>query len=510
MPLLIANNLMLPLLGAARRFAMLGCLLAIPLLVRGQNAFSPGGNDYAIASAIAGDQTAPQAAVSATGGYLIWQDNSVTTNGLRIRAHRLNSGLTRSLSPFVVSSVLNTPSVGDQEKPQVTMLKDGGAVFVWQGGRFGFQKVYARFYSANGTFITSDIMVNTYTNSYQINPAVATLADGSVVVVWASDGQDGDLQGIFAQRFSATGAKLGGEFRINQWVSKNQRTPAVTALANGNFVVVWVSELQRGASTVDIYARMFSSSGDAVGAEFPVNPSMTNMCANPTVADSPQGGFAIAWSQKDDRVFTAGSQSGVLVGPAQTSKSLNSWDVFGRIFDANGTAASGPIGLNTRRHGDQFGPKLSAFGRNYLAVWSSLGQDSSREGVFGQFLSSDGSLAGVEFRVNTTTVSRQIHPTIASDGLSRFLVLWSSFGAGTSFDLFARAYDLIRLEVATTAQGVTLSWNTQPGLVYRLQTSADNVTWTDFGAVRTAAAYRDSVTVSPASGAAFYRVIRPQ
>src|SRR5437667_953733 len=331
-----------------------------------------------------------------------------------------------------------------------------------------------------------------------------------MVVVWSSDGQDGDLQGIFGQRLSAAGAKLGGEFQINQWTSRNQRTPAVTALANTNFVVVWVSELQRGSSTVDIYARIFNPSGIAVGGEFPVNPSTTNICANPVVAGSPLGGFAVAWSQKDDPVMTAGSLDGVLVAPVQTSKSTNSWDVFGRVFNADGTAATGAIGLNTMRYGDQFGPKLSALGGNYLAVWTSLGQDSSREGVFGQFLTSLGGLAGVEFRVNTTTISRQIHPTIASDGLNRFLVAWSSFVAGTSFDLFARSYDLIRLEMAAVPQGVRLSWNTQPGLVYRVQTSVDAVTWSDFGTPRTATGLSDSVTLSPAGGRAFYRVIRMQ
>jgi len=506
----MTTNLDSPLLRAARTFALVGGLLTVPLLATGQNAFSPGGNDYVIAGALAGDQTAPHAAVSASGGFLVWQDNAVNNYGLRIRAQRLDSSLTRSLSPFVVSSVAGSSTIGDQEKPQVALLNNGGAVFVWQGGRFGFQKIYARFMGANGSFLTSDIQVNTYANGFKINAGVTTLADGGVVVVWSSDGQDGDMQGIFGQRFSAAGAKLGSEFQINQWTAKNQRTPAVTALANTNFVVVWVSELQRGASTVDIYARIFNSSGVAVGSEFPVNSSTTNICANPVVAGSPQGGFAIAWSQNDNPVFTAGSLDGLLVAPVQTSKSTNSWDVFGRLFDATGTATGDAICLNTMRYGDQYAPRLCAMGRNYLAVWTSLGQDTSGEGVFGQFLTSDGRLAGVEFRVNTTTISRQIHPTIASDGLNRFLVVWSSFVAGTSFDLFARSYDLIRLEMAAVPQGARLSWNTQPGLVYQVQSSTDAVTWSNFGSARTAAGYSDSVTVSPARGTALYRVIRTQ
>jgi len=493
-------------LRVIRRLALGAWVLTLPFLAGGQNAFSPGGNDYLIAGALPGDQTFPHAAIGTNGGFLVWQDNAPSTNGLRIRAARLNSSLMMSGSPFLVST--NAQRAGDREKPKVSLLNSGGAVFVWQDGMVGFQKIYARFCAANGSFLTGEILVNTYTNNFQINPAVATLADGSVVVVWASSGQDGSMQGVFAQRFSATGARLGSEFQVNTWIQYNQRTPAVAALTNGNFVVVWVSELQRTSASVDIYARLFDSSGNAIGNEFPVNTSTTNLCANPAVAGSPQGGFAVAWSQNDNTTSTAGSQGGVYVTSGQTSRSPNGWDVFGRLFNANGSAASAPMRLNTYAYGDQYAPQVSAFGKNYLTVWVSLGQDSSWEGIFGQFLNSGGDLAGVEFQINTSTVSRQIQPAVAADGVCRFLVLWSSFVAETSFDLFARAYDLIRVDVVATAQGVRLSWNTQPGCVYQVQVSADYTTWVDYGSPRAATGYSDSLNMNAGSSMACYRVIR--
>lgn len=502
-------NFMSSLSCAVKRYAIGGWLLALPILVSGQNAFSPGGNDYRIAGALPGDQTWPQASVNTNGGYLVWQDNAANANEMRIRFGRLNSGLIMSGGPFLVST--NVLNAGDQEKPQVALLNGGGAVVVWQGGKQGFKKIYARFLTASGSFTTNkDILVNTYTNEFQIDPAVATLADGSVVIVWSCYGQDGDLQGIFGQRFSATGAKLGSEFQINQYTLHNQRTPAVAALTNGNFVVVWVSELQRASASVDVYARIFNSSGVSVGNEFPVDTTTSNACANPSVAGSPQGGFAVVWGQNDNVMLTAGSVNGVTVSGVQTSRSPNGWDVFGRLFDANGTATTAPVRLNTYTYGDQYAPKVSAFGKNYLTVWISLGQDGSWEGIFGQFISSGGGLEGVEFQVNTTAVSRQINPSVATDGVSRFLVLWSSFVAGTSFDLFARSYDLISVQIVPTAQGLSLSWNTQPGCSYQVQISTNNFTWNNLGSQRAAGGFRDSVTVSAANGIAFYRVIRVQ
>ncbi len=486
-------------------------MAAIPLVASAQNAFSPGGYDYQIAGALPGDQVYPQTAVNTNGGYLVWQDNSLTTNGLRIRAVRLDATLMQSGPLFAVSANSNSIAAGDQEKPKVALLNGAGAVFVWQGGRYGYQKIYARFLGANGLFTTSDMLVNTYTNNFQVDPAVATLTDGSVIVVWSSYGEDGDLQGIYGQRLSAAGAKLGGEFQINQYFSHNQRTPAVAALPNTNFVVTWVSELQRTSASVDIFGRIYAVTNNVVGAagnEFPVNPSTSNMCANPQVAGSPQGGFAVVWSQNDNLVSTLGNQYGVLVGGGQQQLSTNSWDVFGRLFNANGTATTPALCLNTHREGDQYAPKISAFGKDYLAVWTSFGQDSSREGIFGQFLTGNGVIEGVEFRVNTTTVSRQIQPSLATDGLSRFLVVWTSFGAGTAFDLWARAYDLIRVKMTSTPQGPSLAWNTAPGLVYQVQMSTDNVTWNTVGSPRTAAGYSDSTTVSATNGTAYYRVIR--
>ena len=419
---------------ALKWFLLLSSILLSPALLLGQS-FIPHGGEYAPAGNLPGDQTFPQLSINSSGGFIVWQDNATDgKNGLGISARRLNGSLTQSGAPFRV----NAQKTGDQEKPKVSLLNDGGAVFVWQGGKYGFQTVYARFLAGTGSFSGGEIRVNTFKGGFQINPAVATLADGSVVIVWSSFEQDGNLQGVFGQRFSATGAKLGGEFQVNQWTAGNQRTPAVAALANGNFIVVWVSELQRGSASVDVYGRIYNSSGVAVGGEFPINASATNACANPSVACSAQGGFAVAWSQNDNVTLGAG---GNVTGVPSVSRSANGWDVFGRLFDANGTAVTAPVRLNTTTYGDQYAPKISASGGDYLAVWTSLGQDGSREGVYGQFLAGNGDFTGSEFRVNTTTASRQMDPAVVSDGANRFMVVWSSFvGGGASFDLFAQKY----------------------------------------------------------------------
>jgi hypothetical protein len=46
-----------------------------------------------------------------------------------------------------------------------------------------------------------------------------------------------------------------------------------------------------------------------------------------------------------------------------------------------------------------------------------------------------------EFRVNTTTIGRQVYPTVTATGNHTFLTVWSSFIGGlNSFDLFSQRY----------------------------------------------------------------------
>ena len=480
-------------------------LVAAGFTLQAQNAFSPGGPDFAVAGARAGDQTAPQAALGLNGGWLVWQDNAADGDGLGINAMRLGTGFTGAGAVFRV----NQQGVGDQEKPQVALLSNGGAVVVWQGGRFGFQKIYARVLSSAGVPLGGDILVNTYTNFHQITPAIATLTDGNVIVVWASFNQDGSLLGIYGQRLNAAGQKLGAEFRINQVTTYNQRTPALAALPNASFVVTWVSELQRGSSSVDICARLFGASGNALGAEFAVNTSAVKTCANPAVAATSAGDFCVAWSQNSRTARNATDATATNeVSTTDEGNVPSGWDVYSRMFNGSGSATGEPRLINSMTYGDQFAPKVAAFGQDFLAVWTSLGQDGSREGTFGQFLHRDGGAHGVEFRVNTTTISRQIHSTLATDGSTRFLVVWSTFNAGTSFDLMGRAYELIRAQVRVTPQGVELAWNTQPGNVYQVQASSDLGAWNNFGTARIASGWSDAIVIPPSAAAEQYRVVR--
>ncbi|MDB6125898.1 MAG: hypothetical protein JWQ71_4891 [Pedosphaera sp.] len=390
-----------------------------PAIVSGQSGYVPQAGEYLPAGGLPGDQTHPRLSLSSSGGFLVWDDNITDGSGLGISAVKLDSSFSPSLGVFRV----NQQGTNDQEKPNLALLSNGGAAFVWQGGKQGFQHIYARFLSSSNTWVTGDVQVNTSATKYQVNPSIAALTNGNVVVTWSSYNQEGanSLQGVYAQILSPSGQKVGSEFMVNQFTSFNQRTPAVTGFMNGNFLVTWVSEQQRFENSVDIYARLYSGSGAPLGNEFLVNTS-TNVCANPAAASAIDGTFIITWSEKDVIVQN------------------NSWDISARQFSSTGTGGVAKY-VNTQRYGDQFAPQISVRGTDYMVIWTSMGQDGSREGVYGQFLTGNGSFSGTEFRVNTTTASQQFHPAIASDNAGRFVVAWSGFtGLQNSFDLYAQRF----------------------------------------------------------------------
>lgn len=401
----------------------------------GQSLFGPQGGEYRIAGELVGDQAFADLAQSADGGYLVWQDNHTDGYGSGISAVRLTEAGTAPFEAFRV----NITGAENQESPRVARLSDAGHFIVWQGGPLSQQAIFGRVLNGAGQFVNAnDVRISTHTTTGKLTPAVAGLAGGGAVVAWASLGQDdaanpnllrNRLQGVYLQRVSATGTLQGTEMLVNQNVVFNQRTPAVVGLKSGQFIVTWVSERLSGygdSESVDevaIYGRLFNgSSGLPLTGEFRVSTS-TNVCANPSVVGTDDGGFTVVWSEKD------------------IADTEGSWDIAGRHFPtAVATSVLPQFKINTFTYGDQYRPTIRGGGTQQMVVWSSLGQDGSREGVFGRFISL-GQLVGDEQQINTQTTSRQVYPTVAAQSDNSFSVVWSSFvGGAGSLDLVAQRY----------------------------------------------------------------------
>ena len=441
--------LMFSLVSACKRLGVLACLAALPFVTRAQDRFASEGDEYPVIGSLQGDQVFAQAALNSFGGYLVWQDNATDGDGYGISARHINRSLSGSLGVFRI----NESGAGDQTIPQLAQMSNGGAVFVWQSAVGSSVRVYARFVNPDGTFATGDLPVSGYSGGDQTAPVVACLEDGTVVVVWSSLGQEqsangqpvaNGMSGVFAQRFSSSGEKIGTEFQVNSTLPLHQRNPAVAALSNGNFIVVWISEVYRGvASNVDANGRtevgagidvfdvtvdgqIFDAAGLKLGRELKLGSNL-QISANPSVAGAGDR-ITVAWSGKPNR-------------PMTDAERKDSWDVYARIFALDGTPKLPEFRVNSFTYGDQFRPRIAFQDGINFVLWTSLGQDGAWEGVVAKLVSAGGQFMSHEFRVNKTTAAKQLYPTVVANGAHGFLTVWSSFVGGvTSFDLFAQRY----------------------------------------------------------------------
>jgi hypothetical protein len=317
---------------------------------------------------------------------------------------------------------VNSYTTGEQYRSAVAMDGAGSFVAVWESdGQDGSGRgVFGQRYDGFGAPIGPEFQVNTYTTSQQFFPSVASDPAGNFVVVWSSDGQDGSENGVFGQRYAQSGAPLGAEFRVNTYTTSFQTVPSVGMDGSGNFVVVWFCAGKDG-SYFGIFGQRYAAAGTPLGPEFQVNSYTTQSQIDPSVAVAPSGNFLVAWSG----AFQDGSVNGV----------------FAQRYDSSGTPAGPEFRVNTFTSLYQERPEVLADGSgNFVVVWESW-QDGSSFGIFGQRYAASGMPLGPEFRVNTTTSNYQLFPAGAVDAGGNFVVTWSSLGQdGSGYGVFGQRY----------------------------------------------------------------------
>lgn len=460
---------------------------------------SPQGGEFSLSGPLGGDQVSPSLGLNSAGGWLVWQDGRIDTNGQGIAALRLDSDFSSTNSAIRV----NQEQRGHQQHPQVAVLADGGAAVIWSSawkdkkGK-GTNGIFARFLGADGTFKTGDVLVNQnsrriLTNYYQ-----------------TAAGYKNNTMAIRKYRFSET-------FRIYRGLNEGA---TVAALPNGGAVVAYsglrrsitnsqqimrevkvirgrsyTNDVVRGATTTtnwqkDVFFQRFDATGNKVGGEVLVNQFALLDQQQPAVAALPNGNFVVAYVSERTvlRVFgetifridqrpptprvdinarlfdatgaplgdeftvntdslpcgtpaiAAGDDGAFTIAWVQTDVSkVNSADVCARTFNANGSSSFNAFRVNAHQPGAQRYPRVAALGGVQMIIWNSRGPGGSKEDVFGRLISG-GAPVGDEFQVNTITEGPQLHPAIAADGVNRFVVAWSGFELDSSFDVFAQTY----------------------------------------------------------------------
>ena len=303
----------------------------------------------------------------------------------------------------------------------------GNSVVVWQGKKqdvpgAGDYGVFAQILDINGNPIGTEIAVNDHVLKDQMSPSVAMADDGSFVIVWASEDQDGDGFGVFGTRFDALGNKLDvpgqpvgtHEFQINVHFTGDQLDPAIAIDATGNFVVTWTSnDDQAGAnSKSDIFYRRYDSAGNSLDAtDILVNSQISFDQYDSSVDMSDAGQFVVSWTAN-------GNQDGDGLG------------VYAQKFAADGTSIGSEILVNSETSDDQYDASVAIDGSGgFVVVFTAKNHPlgTGNEVIIAQLFNTGNTKIGDEILVSAGLESFvNLAPSVDMTDNGQFVVTWTN------------------------------------------------------------------------------------
>ena len=318
-------------------------------------------------------------------------------------------------------SLVNTTTAGSQAAPTIATNDAGAFLVTWQmrDNADGADGIFAQRYDATGQRLGGEFRVNTGTVGQQDSAAAAMAADGSFVVVWRSEALGGAPIGTFAQRFGADGTALGPEILVT--TEAFGTSPSVAIARDGRFVVAW-QDARLDGSDWGIAARRYGADGVPEGAQFRVNSTGAGRQTSPAVAMDAEGNVAILW----EGVAPAGAGEAIL----------------GQRYDAAGAPqggefrASGAPGLESS-------PAVAMDeDGNFVVAWVTSSKDLAGTGIMAQRFDATGTAVGNEFRVNGTAAGNQRDPVIAMTASGAFTIAWENRDQdGDGIGIFAQRYN---------------------------------------------------------------------
>jgi len=253
---------------------------------------SAAGSEFPINIHTNSHQSTPFVSVTASDDFVVaWQSGGQDGSGDGVVARKFDKGGNQLWSEVL----LNNYTSNDQNTVTLAADAGGGFVAAWQsygdGSGYG---IMARRFSAGGSALDGNFWVNNYTSSHQYRPSLVTLPGGKFLVVWDSNNQDGSNYGVFGQRYDSSGSEEGAEFKVNTYTPDHQYFCDSASFADGSYVVAWTSNNEDGNSW-GIYAQRYKPDHTKNGNPFRVNTYIISSQYRPKVGSHSDGRFGVAW-----------------------------------------------------------------------------------------------------------------------------------------------------------------------------------------------------------------------
>lgn len=240
----------------------------------------------------------PQVTTLADGRHIVtWMNLNANDVPVSVSGRLMTPDSAGQGDEFLIGLISGVPA--NNWFPTVASLADGGFVAMWKSADGSGSGIYARRFDAAGAVTGSAFRINATTLNDQQLPSATGLPDGGFVVAWTSNGQDGSGNGIYAQRYNAGGAKVGGEFRVNTAAAANQYDSQVFALPDGGFIVAYTAGDSQDGDGAGIFAQRYDANCVKVGPEFQISLNTAGNQYQQSMAVRDDGSLIFVWASPD-------------------------------------------------------------------------------------------------------------------------------------------------------------------------------------------------------------------
>ncbi|TSD87758.1 hypothetical protein FFK22_015800 [Mycobacterium sp. KBS0706] len=304
-----------------------------------------------------------------------------------------------SWTAVVGGFTLNDETAGNQSDVAIAATADGGYLGSWS---VGSADVRGRYVDADGTLGVEGLL-NTTTSGNQFDASMALLGNGHNVVSFtdSSGGADTIRLRILGDGAPAT------DFAVSA-NPKPQRESDVTALGFDGCAVAFT--LDFGAGDTDVRVQRYNANGTVNGSAIVVDNNVGLATDHASITNLAGGGFVVAWEQSAVgggnhsvwyQLFDASGGRVTVAGDAPNSHHLidgtgsinqdiqvaalqdggfvvayadNGWpgstgtDITARVYNADGTARTAYLLVNTDTAGDQLHPTITVLANGYFTV----------------------------------------------------------------------------------------------------------------------------------------------
>ncbi|MBN2146460.1 MAG: hypothetical protein JW726_03685 [Anaerolineales bacterium] len=288
---------------------------------------------------------------------------------------------------------------------------------VWQHEvSSGVYEVWGRIVAWNGSYLMPELLIFSWANRSFVAPRVAwNSLDNEYLVAWSAF----DTTTLLNTDIACIRVKADGSIPYSHLIIATlgapQEVDIVYNIARNGYMTVWARH--DAATGYDIRGAFLDNTGANI-TEFDVFVGVSGQ-TTPAVTTNEQDHYMVVWQHFDDS-YTPGD-----------------WDIYGRLFQANGSPVTIPFMLSNSTD-DEMAPDVAAnaASQQYLFVWHRWDNAGNQNIVVSRLRHNDGSMGPPETLLANPGWNA-VAPAVACD-IPGFLIAYQKGSGWTPYHIYAR------------------------------------------------------------------------